>query len=150
MTHAPLLLLDTGILLQLIRNNALGQQLTSQFNLADAVHRPLISIVTVGEIRALADQFEYGAEKREFLDKVLAALVILDINDESVLDSYVLVDRACRKAPGGARALSKNDMWIAATAKAAGATLLTMDKDFLCLHPDCCLVHYVAPGAPRS
>ncbi len=149
MTHAPLLL-DTNVLLQLVRNKELGQQLTLQFNLADAIHRPLISIVTVGEIRALADQFAFGPRKHEFLHKVLATIVILDINDESVLESYVLVDRACRKAPGGARALSKNDLWIAATAKAAGATLLTMDKDFLCLHPECCLIHYVEAGLPHS
>jgi len=57
----------------------------------------------------------------------------------------VEVDRACRKAKGGARILSKNDMWIAATAKAAGATLLTTDKDFLILHPRPCLVQYVDP-----
>jgi tRNA(fMet)-specific endonuclease VapC len=149
MTHVPLLL-DTNILLQLVRNKELGQRLTVQFNLADAVYRPLISIVTVGEIWALADQFAFGAQKRQFLNKVLAAMIILDINDESVIESYVLVDRACRKAPGGARVLSKNDLWIGATAKAAGATLLTMDKDFLCLHPDCGLIHYVDSVFPHS
>jgi len=110
----------------------------------------LISIVTVGEIWALADQFGFGEGKREFLKKVLATLVVLDINHESVLDSYVEVDRACRKAKGGARILSKNDLWIAATAKAASAVLVTTDKDFLCLHPEPCAVHFIDQVIPKK
>ena len=144
MSSGPLLL-DTNILLELVRDKDLGKQISSQFNLNGAVHRPLISIVTVGEIWALADQFGFGENKREFLKKVLATLVILDINHESVLDAYVEIDRACRKAKGGARILSKNDLWIAATTKATGAMLVTMDKDFLCLHPEPCPVHYIDP-----
>ena len=142
MSRGPLLL-DTNILLSLVRDKDLGKQISSQFGLKDAIHRPLISIVTVGEIWVLADQFGFGEAKREVLKKVLGTLVVLDINHESVLDAYVEIDRACRKAKGGARILSKNDLWIAATAKAAGAVLVTMDKDFLCLHPDPCPVHYV-------
>ena len=142
MSTGPLLL-DTNILLALVRDKDLGNQISSLFGLKDAVHRPLISIVTVGEIWALADQFGFGEAKREFIKNVLATLVVLDINHESVLDGYVEVDRACRKAKGGARILSKNDLWIAATTKAARAVLVTTDKDFLCLHPDPCPVHYV-------
>lgn len=149
MSSGPLLL-DTNILLELVRNKDLGKRIASQFDLADAVHRPLISIVTVGEIRALADQFGFGAAKREFIDKVLNTLVILDINDEAVLEAYVEVDRACRRVKSGARTLSKNDLWIAATAKAANAIVLTMDKDFLCLHPEPCPVHYVDPILPKK
>jgi tRNA(fMet)-specific endonuclease VapC len=144
MSGGPLLL-DTNILLALIRNKEFGRQISLQFGLKDTAHRPLISIVTVGEIWSLADQFGFGEAKREFLKKVLGTLVVLDISHESVLEAYVAVDRACRQAKGGARVLSKNDLWIAATARAASAVLVTTDKDFLCLHPDQCLVHYVDP-----
>jgi tRNA(fMet)-specific endonuclease VapC len=106
--------------------------------------------VTVGEIWALADQFGFGEAKRVFLKKVLETLVVLDISHETVLEAYVEVDRACRKAKGGARILSKNDLWIAATARAADALLVTMDKDFLCLHPDPCTVHFVEPVIPAK
>lgn len=80
----------------------------------------------------LADQFGFGEAKLESLRKVLATLVAIDVNHESVLDAYVAVARACRTAPGGARTLSNNDLWIAATAAASKAVLLTADKDFLC------------------
>jgi len=139
------LLLDTNILVHLIRGKELGRKIMLQFDLANAVHRPLISIVTVGEIRSLADQFQFGGEKREFLRKLLESLVVLDISDNSVIDAYVEVDRACHQAAGGARALSQNDLWIAATARAADAVLLTADKDFLFLHPHTCFVHYLDP-----
>lgn len=142
------LLLDTNILLQLVRNKELGKRISAQFRLDDAVYRPLISVVTVGEIRALADQFGFGQQKLEFLRRVLDNLVIVNIYQEPVLDAYVEVDRACRKAAGGARILSNNDVWIAATAKAADAVLLTTDKDFLCLHPEPCKVHWVDPALP--
>lgn len=88
MSSAPLLL-DTNIVLALVRDKDLGRQISLQFNLKGAVHRPLISIVTVGEIWVLAEQFGFGEGKRDFLRKVLETLVILDINHESVLDAYV-------------------------------------------------------------
>lgn len=37
-----------------------------------------------------------------------------------------------------------------ATAKAAAAVLLTTDKDFLCLHPEPCLVQYVDPTISKK
>jgi len=37
--------------------------------------------------------------------------------------------------PGGARTIGQNDLWIAAAAKATGATLLTTDRDFDHLDP---------------
>src|SRR4051812_701019 len=113
------LLLDTNILLELVRDKRLGHRISSQFGLADATHRPLISIVTVGEIWKLADEFAFGQSKLTFLEKVLNTLVILDINHDSVIEAYVVINRACRQATGGSRALSKNDLWIASTAMAA-------------------------------
>ncbi len=41
--------------------------------------------------------------------------------------------RAWHPTPG--RPMGKNDLWIAATAKVSGLTLLTTDADFDHLHP---------------
>jgi len=54
------LLLDTSVLLHLARNKELGQELTRQFELDHSDHRPLISVVTVGEIMVLADRGNFG------------------------------------------------------------------------------------------
>jgi tRNA(fMet)-specific endonuclease VapC len=139
----PLYLLDTNIVLQLVRGNEFGNYLARSFGLLDLVYRPLVSIVTHGELLALADRNNWGPPKQGVLRNALAHLVAVDLNDESILQSYVEVSRVCRKHPGGARALSENDLWIAATARAADAVLLTTDKDFLPLHGHCCSVHFI-------
>jgi tRNA(fMet)-specific endonuclease VapC len=143
-------LLDTNVILNLVRSKELGKYILATYSLETAVHRPLISIVTVGEIWAIADRRQWGSEKRGFLQKMLETLVILDLDNEAILNGYVEMDRVSRGAAKGARNLSDNDLWIAATAKAAGAVLLTSDKDFLHFHPDHCLVQYIDPRSGRS
>lgn len=54
---------------------------------------------------------------------------------QPVIDAYVELDYAAFTYPAGSRDMGKNDLWIAATARAAGATLITTDKDFDHLHP---------------
>lgn len=76
---------------------------------------------------------------------MLDSLVTISLDDQAILDAHVYMDRACRSMPKGAIVLSKNDLWIASTTKAADALLLTTDKDFLPLHPKHCLVHWIDP-----
>jgi tRNA(fMet)-specific endonuclease VapC len=69
---------------------------------------------------------------RNLLDNV----VTVDINHPRVIEAYVELDLVSQTHPDGARNMGKNDIWIAAAAKAAGATLLTTDGDFDHLIPD--------------
>jgi tRNA(fMet)-specific endonuclease VapC len=144
MTARPYLL-DTSILLPLIRGRDLGRYISVTFDLANTVHRPLVSIVTHGEIWALADRHSWGPDKLAALTKMLDSLVTISLDDQAILDAYVYMDRACRSMPKGAIVLSKNDLWIASTTKAADAVLLTTDRDFLPLHPIHCLVQWIDP-----
>lgn len=138
-------LLDTNVVLHLVRGNDLGKYLARTFGLLDAVRRPFVSIVTHGELRVIADANDWGEKKREALSNALENLVTIDLNHEQVLRNYAVVSLACRQNPGGARAISNNDTWIAATAKAAGAVLLTTDRDFLHLTPNYCVIQFVDP-----
>lgn len=146
---SPVYLLDTNVVLHLVRGKELGQHLASTFGLMDPVYRPLASVVSHGELRVIADRNGWGQVKREALETALSNLVTIDLNNQSIIEAYVEVSRTSRQNPGGARTLSDNDKWIAATAKAAQAVLLTTDQDFLHLHPHCCVVQYVDP-APWS
>jgi predicted nucleic acid-binding protein len=123
-------LLDTNVLLALVRGGALGAALDERFGLRAAPQRPLICVVTHGEIKVLAQRNGWGAKKLAALDEALAAFVTVDINHPRVIDAYVELDLASQSHSDGARNMGKNDLWIAATAKAAGASLLTTDKDF--------------------
>lgn len=50
MDKSILYLFDTNVVLALHRGNQLGNYLNSKFNLSDVLNRPLISIVTHGEV----------------------------------------------------------------------------------------------------
>lgn len=125
-----LFLLDTNIVLHAVRNSDLWRRVDGQFHLRHQPNRPLISAVTVGEALALAARNGWGETKRTKLQELLRELVILDINVEAILRSYAELDVATRSRPIG-----ENDLWIAATARATGAHLLTTDTDFDTLHP---------------
>lgn len=77
-----------------------------------------------------------GEAKCKVLQHALDNLVVVDINHPSVIDVYVELDLISQRHPEGARNMGKNDLWIAACAKAAGAMLLTTDNDFSHLIPD--------------
>jgi len=92
--------------------------------------------VSLGEVRVLAKRNDWGDAKLRALSKALDNLVVVDINHPSVIDAYVELDLVSQSHPDGARNMGKNDLWIAACAKAAGATLLTTDNDFSHLIPE--------------
>lgn len=128
-----LVLLDTSLLIHLLGATALGARAASEHSLRSRSERPLISIVTVGEALAFARKRGWGAPRVTTLRELIQQLVIVDIHSDEVLQNYAAFDAFC-EAHG--RALGKNDLWIAATAAAAGALLLTTDKDFDPLHQE--------------
>lgn len=145
---SELYLLDTNVVLALVRGGGLGQHIDATFGLTSGKTRSLISIVTHGEVRVLASRNQWGQAKLNALQSALDALVTVNINVVEVIDAYVEVDLFSQQHPAGARNMGKNDLWIAACAKAAGAALLTTDRDFDHLHPELLTVHAIDPSAP--
>lgn len=132
MATASAYLLDTNILVHLIRGNAVGLAIDAHFGLRGALNRCVVSVVTVGEMYALARKYDWGPAKQDALRKLLAELVWVDINHPDILTAYGELDALSDRA---GRRMGKNDLWIAATAKVSGAILLTTDGDFDHLHP---------------
>lgn len=128
-----LVLLDTSVVLHLARNDTTGRAIESRFRLTLRRDRPLISTVTEGELLALAYSRQWSPKKLEALRKMLENFVRVDAGLAPVVEWYAKLDAEARRrgAPRG-----QNDLWIAATAKATGAVLLTCDKDFDWLDPD--------------
>jgi tRNA(fMet)-specific endonuclease VapC len=145
--RSTLYLLDTSVLLALVRGNELGKFIRTTFALENPSVRALISIVSHGEIWALAERHGWQPKKREVLERMLESLVTIDLNASETVKAYVEIDKLNQAARKGARQLSNNDMWIAATAKASQASLLTTDQDFLHLHPHYLFVEYVDSGS---
>ena len=121
------ILLDTNILIHVIRRSELGAKLIEDFELLTRPEPCLISYVTIGELEALAARLEWGEQKREFIDTIRMNMVVVPIERTPILKSYAAVDLCAHRA---GRILGKNDLWIAATAVATESGLLTTDRDF--------------------
>lgn len=130
-------LLDTSVLLPLVRGKELGRFIDTTYRLRLQPNRHLICAVTHGEISTLADSNRWGAEKRAVLRHMLDSLVTIDVNPApDMIESYVALLLAAHANPKGSQQnRGENDLWIAAAARASGATLLTMDKHFDQFHP---------------
>ena len=135
-------LLDTGILVHYARQSPLYQQIESAENLSAPDCMPIISVVTQAEILSFGIQNNWGIKKLQALNNLFSKIIIIDINsaDLDLLNAYAQIDAFSKgKLPAialetSSRVMGKNDLWIAATAKVANATLLTIDGDFDHLH----------------
>ena len=66
-----------------------------------------------------------------FMQRRLASLSVVPLPFGNVVDAYARIDNYCER---NGFVLSKNDIWIAATAHVTGTTILTTDRDFDPLH----------------
>lgn len=131
--------LDTGMLLGLVRNASWALWAMSEFNLEDQKTMIFTSVVCRGEIFSLAERLGWGAAKRNKLEEVMDNCAVLYINDQFIPEAYAMIDawtRGCDTHPAQlpppkpALSMSQNDLWVAATAYVSKSTLLSIDKDF--------------------
>jgi len=87
--------------------------------------------VSEGELRSLAIQWHWGAKKKEQMEFVLSYFQRDTISTTGVFKAYAIID-AYSESIG--KPMGKNDVWVAASARVAKATLLTTDTDFDHLH----------------
>jgi predicted nucleic acid-binding protein len=125
-------LLDTNILVAYVRAGQLGKHVECRFALRSSAYKPLISVVSVGEILSLAKKLRWGEKIVSEMDRLLREFIRIDINDEKLLQAYAELDHLSEAA---GRTMGKNDLWIAATARVTAATLLTTDRHFDIFHP---------------
>ncbi|RLD54595.1 MAG: nucleotide-binding protein [Bacteroidetes bacterium] len=129
-------LLDTNILLIYIRDEATRDFIEKTYDPFGVNNNPIISIVTVGEIRSLAKRNHWGKKKMALLNEILGEIIIADINSEDVIEKYAEIDAFSqgrlneRPLSKSARNMGKNDLWIAAIAEVTKSTLMTTDNDF--------------------
>lgn len=121
------LLLDTNILVHFVRHLPVWLQVREAYQPLLIAPTPAISVVSEGELRSLSLQWNWGSHKLDQMEFCLAFFDRHSIDTPDVLWSYAVLDSTCEAA---GTPLGKNDLWIAATAIALGATLLTTDRDF--------------------
>lgn len=121
------LLLDTNILVHLLRGRAAGQWLKSHLALNERRETPLLSVVSLGELLALASKWRWKNERVAEILRLTRQFVIVDLYRQQVLTAYAELSVTWEKR---GRRLEQNDLWIAATAAATSAVLVTTDTDF--------------------
>ena len=127
-----LFLFDTNILAHLVRNDATGEKIRTNYLPFMAEHKPFICTVSEGELRSLALQWAWGRQKTEQMGFVLGYFRRVSIERTDATQVYATIDALSQSQ--GIR-MGKNDLWIAAAAHIAGARLVTTDDDFDHLMP---------------
>lgn len=140
-----LLVFDTNILLHLVRGKQTALTINDYLQQQKDI-QTIISVVSLAEAESVVKQVgNWGNEKIKRLHQLFQQLTIVDIEsgNNDLLESYVCIDAFSQgktPAPNGqmlnnsSRNMGKNDLWIAATAYALDAILLTTDNDFDHLH----------------
>lgn len=129
-------LLDTGILLIYLRDPLTRDFIERTYNPFGVENNPILSVVSIGEIKSIALRNKWGKAKTNQLIEMLDELIIADINSEDVIEKYAEIDTfsqnklTSKPLRMSARNMGKNDLWIAATAEVTQSTLLTTDLDF--------------------
>jgi len=129
-------LLDTNILLAYLRDSGLANKIDKHFQPLAYPNTPIVSVVSLGELKSIALRNNWGQKRLDLLDKFVKQFLIADINIATIIDKYAEIDAfsqgklASKLLKESARNMGKNDLWIAASASVLKATLLTSDHDF--------------------
>lgn len=129
-------LLDTNILLIYLRKSKMADTIDKQYQPLIYPNIPVVSVISLGEIKSIALRNNWGKKRIDLLDRFLKQFLIADINVATIIIKYAEIDAFSQGKLTGkplrtsSRNMGKNDLWIAATASVLSATLLTLDHDF--------------------
>jgi len=128
--------LDTNIIIIYLRNDKTRMFIDEKFAPFTSPNIPIISVVTIGEIRSIGIRNKWGKQKLISVELLYNNCLIIGINKKPIINAYGNIDSYSqgkledRPLIGSSRNMGKNDLWIAATAIVSGAKLLTLDNDF--------------------
>lgn len=143
------LLFDTNIILFIVRaNNYKGI-----INFLNPNNNPIyISVASEAEIKSVAMQNNWGANRINKLDIFLDQVNIVEIN-QLYINTYVEIESFSQKRNNqfsqygfsSPRNMGKNDLWIASLAALLSLRLITTDNDFDHLNSIFLEVHKIQP-----
>ena len=131
---AGLVVLDTSIFVHYARDDATARMIEEQYALTSRKEKPLLSSIVEGEILGFAEYRGWGKPAMDQLRRIFDQLVRVNAGEPEIVAQYSGLYVLARHA-GQAMWEHQNDLWIAATAMAAGAEIYTCDGDFDWLHP---------------
>lgn len=127
---------DTNILVFYIKDKETKAYIEKNYSPFGEDNEVIISIVSVGEIRALAIKNSWGTRRVQAIRDLLARMIVVEVRFDELVSLYAELDAYSQgKVNSGqskftARNMGKNDLWIAATTRLVEGVLLTADHDF--------------------
>lgn len=149
-------ILDTGILLGYLRGAQFAADVENRYSPFNSPNVAAMSVVSIGELYSLAIQLRWGDANRNKLADLLQKIPGVNINSDELIRRYAEIDAFSQgKHPNknlgtSARNMSKNDLWISATASVLDATLLTTDHDFDHLNGVFLTTVYIDPSTKQQ
>jgi tRNA(fMet)-specific endonuclease VapC len=128
--------LDTNVILLYLKNDKTKRSIEDNYGPFQSGNNPVISIVTIAEIRAIALKNNWGERRIKIVEEFLNELVVIDIKYNDLIDAYAKIDAFSqgklqdKPLRNSSRNMGKNDIWIAATTFLTNSRLITTDKDF--------------------
>jgi len=148
LARGELLLLDTNVFVHWARRDDIGVWLDEYYGLAGRAERPLLSTVVEAKVRAIARHANWGERRLRQLAAVFDEMVRVEVDRPPVIEAYAMLYCVARLRGRSIWQKNQNDLWLAATAHATDAVLMTQDADFEFLHPEHIRVERV-PQVPR-
>ncbi|MGB3780410.1 MAG: PIN domain-containing protein, partial [Tunicatimonas sp.] len=84
--------LDTNVLLFYLRDAKTKAHIEQRYAPFSLANNPIISVVTIGELRALARRNQWGGKRLQAVESLTTKLIIVDIKYEPILDYYDEID----------------------------------------------------------
>jgi len=84
--------LDTNMLLYIFRDDKFKSKIEETFQFKSSSNKLIISIVSVGEMRALSLKNQWGEKKKLALEEYLKGFIIISIDNDEIVNTYALID----------------------------------------------------------
>lgn len=123
-------LLDTNAFIHLARGKSIATQVLADLKL-DRSSAFFMSAVSVGEIEFLGLQSGWGQSTKDRLSAAVQRSLVIDLNFPGLYQAYAEIQFEARVRRKPSINNKDNDVWIAASARATGACLVSADKWFL-------------------
>ena len=86
------IVLDTGMLLGIVRGAPWAGKVISEFNLDKGGIVLATSVVCLGEILSISEKHRWGLKRKEYLEQIIKGITLLTLNDRSVLNAYARIN----------------------------------------------------------
>lgn len=129
-------LFDTNAIVHYLKDSTQKEAIERDLSPFAPGHRQIISIVTIGELFALATKNGWGKRRIEKMEIFLRQFAVIELRYGALLRAYADIDAYSHgklkefDVSFSARNMGKNDLWIAATARVSNASIITTDHDF--------------------